>query len=320
VLIAGLVCLVLAAAGLIGARHLAERYDRTVRRAELLDDSARRAGPNVLTGPLNYLVIGSDLRVSHPAAGQRADTIIIAHIPAAHDRAYLISIPRDLLVTLPPYAPTGYPGGKNKINAAFQYGRGGTQLLSAAITRLAGITFDGATIIEFSGFRRVIDLLGGVTVCVDQDVRSIHTGHLFVVGCHRMSGAVALDYARQRYDLPRGDWDRQRHQQQLLKAIMKEAAGTGLLTNPVRLDQLVRAVGGSLTVDTGGVPLSRVVFTLRDLRAQGLTGLRLPAHGDMIDGVSYAIAGPAAAGLFAALRGDDLGAWAAAHTRWVNPL
>jgi LCP family protein required for cell wall assembly len=319
-LVAGLVLAVLVGAGVVALRVLAERYDRAVRRAELLDAAARESGRSPLSGALDYLVIGSDLRVANPSAGQRADTIVIAHVPAAHDRVYLISIPRDLLVTLPPYPATGYAGGQDKINAAFQYGRGGPQLLSAAVSHLTGVRFDGAAIIEFSGFRRVIDLLGGVTVCVDHDVRSIHTGRLFVVGCHRMTGAVALDYVRQRYDLPRGDYDRQRHQQQLVKSIMKEAADRGLLTNPILLDQLIRAVGSSLTVDTNGVPVARLILTLRNLGAEDLVGVRIPAHGAMIEGVSYAVAQPAAEDLFAALRADSLAAWAAANPRWVNRL
>lgn len=317
----GLACVLLAVAGVLGVRVLTERYDRAVNRQELLDARARSgyAGGD-LHGPLNYLVIGSDRRASNPGAGQRADTIVVAHVPASHDRAYLISIPRDLLLALPAYPATGYAGGQDKINAAFQFGGGGTQLLSAALTNLTGVRFDGAAIIDFSGFRRVIDLLGGVNLCVDQEVRSIHTGHLFPVGCQRMTGARALDYARQRYDLPDGDWDRQRHHQQLLKAIMSEATNRGVLTNPFRLDQLIRAVGGSLTVDTNGVPLTQLIFALRDLRADDMAGVRIPAYDTLIDGVSYVIAEPAAVDLFAALRDNNLAGWAAANPRWVNRL
>jgi LCP family protein required for cell wall assembly len=317
----GLACVLLAVAGLLGVRLLTERYDDAVGRDLLLDARARteQSGGD-LRGPLNYLVVGSDLRASDPGAGQRADTILIAHIPASHDRAYLISVPRDLLTALPAYPPTGYPGGRDKINSAFQFASGGTQLLSAALTHLAGIRFDGAAIIDFSGFRRIIDLLGGITMCVDQQVRSTHTGHLFPVGCQRMTGARALDFARQRHDLPDGDWDRQRHHQQLLKATMDEATDRGFLTNPFRLDQLIREVGSSLTVDTNGVPLTQLIFTVRGLRSNGLVGVRIPGHDTLIEGVSYVVAEPAAAGLFTALRLDELDGWTAANPNWVNRL
>ena len=96
----------------------------------------------------------------------------------------------------------------------------GARLLSATLHRLTGIRFDGAALIDFSGFRKVIDLLGGVQMCVDTEVRSIHTDRVFPPGCQQMDGAQALDYVRQRYDLPGGDYDRQRHQQQLLRAML----------------------------------------------------------------------------------------------------
>lgn len=301
---------------------LIERYDRAVARERLLDEAARRAHTAV-SGPLNYLIIGSDLRVSNPEGGQRADTIVVVHIPAGLDRAYLISVPRDLRLRLPADPTTGYGGGTDKINAAFQFGGagyGGVRLLSATLTRLAGIRFDGAAIIDFSGFRRVIDLLGGVTICVDTQTRSIHTGHLFTPGCQTMTGARALDYARQRYDLPNGDWDRQRHHQQILKAITAKVTDAGVLANPLKLDQLIRSVGSSLTVDTNDVPLRDLVFALRDIRADDLVGIQVPSHPEMIDGTSYALLDDPADELFAALTRADLAGWVTANPRWVNKL
>jgi LCP family protein required for cell wall assembly len=306
----GLVLLLAAAASGIGLYTLVERYQRSVAQERLLDEAARRSQSSV-KGPLNYLIIGSDLRISNPAGGQRADTIVIAHIPAGLDRAYLISVPRDLRVEIP-------GRGTDKINAAYQYGR--AQLLSTTLTRLIGVPFDGAAIIDFSGFRHVIDMLGGVTICVDHQTRSIHTGRLFTVGCQSMSGAVALDYARQRYDLPAGDFDRQRHHQQILKAIMVKASDAGMMRNPLKLDELIRAVGSSLTVDTNGVPLQDLIFALRGLRADGLTGVQIPAHPEMLGGISYALLDDPADGLFAAISRADLAGWAAANPHWVNNL
>ena len=99
------------------------------------------------------------------------------HVPPGLRQAYLISVPRDLLVAIPPDG-VGYGGGQDKINAAYEHGgggEGGTRLLSATLTRLTGIRFDGAALVDFAGFRQVIDLLGGIRMCVDTEVRSIHT-------------------------------------------------------------------------------------------------------------------------------------------------
>src|SRR5207245_9056456 len=114
------------------------------------------------TGPWHYLPTGSEAGANTPEDGQRSDTMIIVHVPAGLDRAYLISIPRDLLVDIPPYPPTNFAGSHEKINGAFQYGQGGAggvQLVSATLTQLTGIRFDGAAVIDFDGFRKAVDLL-----------------------------------------------------------------------------------------------------------------------------------------------------------------
>jgi LCP family protein required for cell wall assembly len=312
---------VLAVATVVGLQTLTDRYERSVVREELLDPAARRAR-TVVSGPLNYLLVGSDQRSGAADASHRADTILMVHVPAGLDRGYLISIPRDLLVQIPA-APNGYPGGSDKVNAAYQHGgagEGGARLLSATLTRLTGVRFDGAALIDFSGFRTVIDLLGGVRMCVRTPVRSIHTDTLFPAGCQRMDGARALDFARQRYGLPGGDYDRQRHQQQLLRAMLDQAGRTDLRTNPVRLDQVIRAVGASLTVDTNGVPLEDLILALHGLRADGLLGVRLPSYPETIDEVSYVVLENGGNGLFESLRTTRLPQWAQANPRWVEKL
>lgn len=319
----GLVLLLISGAGGAGLHVLANRYDNSVIKEMLLDPAARGDGGDV-SGPLNYLLVGSDQRATAgPDADQRSDTIMIAHLPAGLDRAYLISVPRDLLVEIPP-APAGrYPGGPDKINSAFQYGgggQGGTRLLSATLTRLTGIRFDGAALVNFAGFQRAIDLLGGIRMCVDTPVRSIHTRQVFTPGCHQMSGPQALDYARQRYDLPNGDFDRQRHQQQLLRAMMDKATTTDMLRNPIRLDQVIRAVGSSFTVDTNGVPLEDLIFGLRRIRSDTLRGIQLPSHGETIDEVSYVLLEEPANTLFDSMRAADLDNWSRLNPQWVIPL
>ncbi|MFC0532982.1 LCP family protein [Phytohabitans kaempferiae] len=302
--------MLVSALGGVGLHLLVERYERSVAQERLLDEQARQRH-TATHGPLNYLLVGSDLREADPGSGQRADTIVVAHIPAGLRQAYLISIPRDLQVRIPGH-------GTDKINAAFQYGR--APLLSATLTQLTGVNFDGAAIIDFAGFRRVVDLLGGVTMCVDTRTRSIHTGHTFDLGCQQMSGPVALDYARQRYDLPAGDFDRQRHHQQLLKAIMVKATDQGLATDPIKLDQLIRAVGASLTVDTNGVPLQDLIFAMRGLRGNDLVGLQIPAHSETVGGTSYALLDEPSAGLFTALSRAEVAGWATANPKWINKL
>jgi LCP family protein required for cell wall assembly len=227
-------------------------------------------------------------------------------------------------VDIPANPETGFPGSTEKINAAFNYGgggEGGFRLLSRTLTMLTGVRFNGAAIIDFTGFQQVINVLGGVDLCVDEQVTSIHTGAVYQPGCHHMRPWQALDYSRQRYGLPGGDFDRQRHQQQLLKAMLRQARDRGVSTNPAKLDKMIRAVGQSLTMDTNGIPLAVLAYTLHGIKADDLTGVRLPSYSGPDDsGTSYVFANDLAPSLYEAIRDDSMGDWLAGHPQWRNSL
>jgi LCP family protein required for cell wall assembly len=345
--------LILAASGTIAAaKVVASRYDTAVKKGSLIAPDARAGGDEPrtrITGPLNYLLIGSDARADSPAAGARSDTIIIVHIPASMDRAYLISIPRDLRVQIPPFPTTGFLGAQEKINGAFEYGKGGeggVQLLSATLSKLVGITFDGAAVIDFGGFEKVVKQLGGVNICIDERTESHHIGHdskgnflapwygpdgayrnfestpeVYEPGCRRLEAWQALDYSRQRKSIPDGDYGRQRHQQQLLKAMFDEARRQGIAGNPRKLDTLIRSVGESLTVDTNGVALADLVFALRDINPGDLVGVKVPSEPRDIGGISYVVAfEDQAQALYDAIRSDNLDTWIVDNQPWVNGL
>lgn len=348
------IVLVLAAGTALGAmQFLTNRFNHSVTQQTLLAPQARVTQPaqeahNALTGPLNFLLLGSDLRADDPEDGQRSDTIIIVHIPATLDRAYMISIPRDLRVAIPPFGATGFGGGHEKINGAFQYGgggAGGVQLLSQTLTNLTGVQFDGAAIINFDGFEAAVKLLGGIDLCVDVATESHFIGYdkdgnflapyygpdlanrnrestplVYEPGCRHFPAYQALDYVRQRKSLPNGDYDRQRHQQQFVKAIFDEAQAQNLTSNPLKLDKFIRAVGSSLTVDTNGVSMDDLLFGLREVRPAGMRGVQVPSAPQMIGGISYVIADPAAEGLYKALKNDTLEDWASQNPTWLNQL
>jgi LCP family protein required for cell wall assembly len=322
----GTVIILLAAGTYATLVGLGQRYDKALPKAPLLDPSARAQAANpgdAITGPLNFLMLGSDARPMDTELGQRSDTIIILHIPASLDRAYLISIPRDLRVHIPADPDTGFHGSHEKINGAFSYGGGGIggfQLVSKTITELMGVKFDGAAIVDFLGFHIVVDQLGGVRMCVDEETKSIHTGVVFEPGCQHMTGWQALDYVRQRETLPNGDYDRQRHQQQFLRAILQEARNQGLVRNPVKLDQFVRSIEGSMVVDTNGVSVVDLAFALRNVTPSTIVGVRLPSHPEYIGGISYVLADEGAPSLYQAIAQDTLDNWVTDHPEWVNPV
>jgi LCP family protein required for cell wall assembly len=348
ILVFGVVLVLLSGTAVVGSRVLASRYDSAVNKQTLLAPEARATGvppaerTSTVRGPLNFLLLGSDLRANNPEDGQRADTIIIAHVTASLDHAYLISIPRDLKVHIPGY-------GNQKINGAFQFGgggAGGVQLLSQTITDFTGIKFDGAAIIDFSGFQTAVQILGGVHMCVDVRTESHHIGHdkngnflapwdgpdgehrnhnstpvVYEPGCQHLAAWQALDYVRQRKGLPNGDYDRQRHQQQFLRALFDRAEAKDLTSNPVLFDKFVRAVGSSLTVDTNGVDTDELMFGLRNMRPGNMLGLQVPSAPEMIGGISYILPMQHdAEALYGALRSDTLDTWAAGNANWTNQI
>ena len=314
--------LALGSGGLIAAEKiLTARYSAALHQDRLIAPGARR-GETSLSGPLNFLLVGSDQRAKNPGMGARSDTIIIVHVPVTLDRAYMISIPRDLRVSIPADPSAGYSGGLDKINAAFQHGgaAGGVRLLSETLTQLTGIRFDGAAVVNFGGFDKVVQALGGVRMCIDEPVKSIHTNRIFHTGCRDYTAAEVLDYLRQRETLPGGDFDRQRHQQQFLKAIFAKTFANGLAQNPFKIDTVIRDVGNAMTVDTNGVPIDQLVYTLRNIRPDSLVGIRVPSTTATIGGVSYVLQTDVASSLFSAIGTDTLDDWIATHRSWVNTL
>ncbi|MEU8295748.1 LCP family protein [Micromonospora sp. NPDC048909] len=300
----GAVLMMSSGVAIVGSKALISQATGDIAQRNLLGEAGKSdaEGGASLDGPIDMLLLGVDARERWAADDVRSDSIIILHIPATHDQAYLISIPRDTEAQIPAFKKSGYGGGTDKINAAFQAGarngggwEGGAQLMAQTIKRMTGVSFDGAAIINFGGFKNVIDTLGSVRLCVKQEVKSHHMSYVngkpmwnadakktgktmtpvvHKKGCQQMEGWAALDYARQRYGLTNSDYDRQQNQQQLIKAMAKKATDKGMLTNPVKLQQLIKAAGKAFILDTGGVPIEDFVFTMRGVTANELTMLK----------------------------------------------
>ncbi|MFI5495533.1 LCP family protein [Actinoplanes sp. NPDC051859] len=301
----GAVLMMGAGASIAGTHWLVSSATGSISQDTLITGGTRKApsaGGGNIDGPVDILLMGVDARKRLAEDALHADTIIALHIPASHDQAYLVSIPRDTKMKVPAFAKSKYPGGTAKATEAFFFGAqngggytGGAQLLTQTLKINTGLTFDGAAIIDFSGFKSVIEELGGVKMCVDQRVKSHHMKLVdgkplylaearqaggtkqdiwYEKGCRQMAGWEALDYARQRYGLKNGDYDRQRHQQQLIKAIAKKAASGGVLTNPFKVKNLIQAAGKAFVLDTGGVRIEDFIFGLKGVAAKDMVLLR----------------------------------------------
>jgi LCP family protein required for cell wall assembly len=336
VLIAVTVLLALAGgAAVVGSQFLVARYAGSVHQEHLLGKAAATPpggggsgpAPDRIAGPMNLLLTGIDERAEDPASGARSDTIIIAHIPANHGRVYLISVPRDSRVDIPAYRKTGYPGGTDKINAAFAFGfyndggrGGGFELLALTLKQLTGVSFNAGAILNFNGLQSVVDAAGGVDMCVDEET-AVPGGPAYHVGCQHFTGSQALEYVRQRKLIPDGDYGRQRHQQQLIAALAKKVSSAGMLSDPLAVDRTLRSMGSAVTFDGNGVSLWDWILELKKLNTDNIKMIRTNGGQfttQVINGLDFEILTDTTRQLFAAIHDDTLDAFVAAHPDWVS--
>jgi LCP family protein required for cell wall assembly len=334
----GALLLVGSGTAIAGYEFVNNRYADNVQQENLLGEAA--APGQELDGPLNILMLG----VEEQGEGVRSDTVIVLHIPSTHDQAYLLSVPRDTLVTVPGYYDM-------KITEAFNIGydtgdgwAGGAQIIASTLNNLTGLQFNGAAIVNFDGFRRIIDELGGIEFCVDTPATSEHLVLIdgepvsvlraqreglygepirYEEGCQTLQGWQALDYVRQRKNLEDGsaDYGRQRHQVQLLRTMAEQIASTDVVTNLGTLDGMVRAAGDALIVDTNDVALADFVYTLRSLRPTSLVTLRTNGgqfNSTQINGISYEVLSEESLQMFQAAAEDTMDQFTINHPDFVN--
>jgi len=347
---------VLASGGSMVLLKVAEHeVDTALPTMQLIDHGTT---PVTIDGTINILMVGIDTRPTNLSLGSRSDSIIIGHIPATHDRIDLVSIPRDTWVDIPPNPATGWAGGSAKINAAFLLGSrngggdtGGMELLQKTITNLTGITFQGAMVVNFSGFWLITNRLGGVWMTVDEKAVSLHHGYLtanptvsaapFVVdpntgtpvrsvpgvtpviyypGYQHLTATQALDYVRIRDGLPNSDYDRERHQQQFIKALAKEAYQEGM-SDPTKITSFISALGKAFEWDGGGRSLSEWIFTLKGIDPSGIVTIKTndgQFNSKVIAGQSTEALTDTSMQLMHAVRDDTVDQFIAEYPSWVT--
>jgi LCP family protein required for cell wall assembly len=207
-----------------------------------------------------YLLVGSDAR--RGLAGQRTDTIMLLHTGSGPN--LLMSIPRDSLVEVPGL-------GVTKINAAFS--RGGAPLLVRTIEKDTGIRVDHYVEIGFRGLVRLVDAVGGITICPDKAIKD-PLAHLDIPkGCQQADGRTALGYARSRHSQALGDIDRARHQREVVSAIGAKVVSPWTVLNPVRYWRVVTGGASSVSTDRGTGPVRAAEFASAMTSVDGKNGL-----------------------------------------------
>jgi LCP family protein required for cell wall assembly len=228
-------------------------------------------------GPLNILLAGVDLRSGLTAQQQQelhvghdvtdnSDTMMLIHVSADRSQVTVISLPRDSWVQIPGH-------GMNKINAAF--GLGGPQLMVKTVEGSTGLTVNDFIQVNFLGFVKVIDALGGVNLCLPYSVNDPSSGLDLTAGVHHVDGLTALEYARDRHSFALSDLARIQDQQRLLASLLSEAISSGTLADPLKLSRFLQAAVAAVKVDQN-LNVTALADQLRGISSRNVTFMTVP--------------------------------------------
>ncbi|MBO0835521.1 MAG: LCP family protein [Actinobacteria bacterium] len=228
-------------------------------------------------GPVNVLVAAVDTRGGltrrqqlrlhvGAGAGTNTDTMMLVHIPADHQSVQAVSLPRDSWVKIPGH-------GMNKINAAF--GLGGPALMVSTVERATGLRINDYVEIDYLGFVHVIDALGGVEVCLPFAVNDQDSGLHLSAGRHHVDGVTALKFARDRHSFAASDLARIADQQQLMSSVLAQVTAADVITNPLRLQQVLSSVTNSVTVDRG-INVAKLASEMRGIKPADVSFTTVP--------------------------------------------
>ncbi|PFG44091.1 LytR family transcriptional attenuator [Isoptericola jiangsuensis] len=255
--------------------------------------------------PLNILLLGSDSREGDNAKsandgteGARSDTTMIMHISADRSRVEMVSIPRDTTVDIPSCPTTS--GAQTpelygtKFNAAFSQGylyggdvESGALCTMKTVETLTDVYIDGFIVVDFSGFRKMIDAIGGVELCIPNDIDAPKADNLVLsAGVQTLNGKTALKYARARMGDGLGDQSdisRIARQQELMAALARTVLGQNLLTDSPQLLKFLGAVTGSLTMSSNFASvtgLAGLAYSARNVRPDTIAFMTAPFQYD----------------------------------------
>ncbi|MER6491821.1 LCP family protein [Streptomyces griseorubiginosus] len=231
--------------------------------------------------PINILVMGSDGRTSKAdcklgggcsrtgvqTGNGNADVQMVVHISADRSNATIMSIPRDTMVNVPACKDSesgeSTPGYYGQINSALQYG---PACQVATIHQLTGIPIDHFVKLDFSGVVKMSDAVGGVSVCVSDNVYDTYSHLKLSKGTHTLKGQAALEFVRSRHGFGDGsDLGRTVSQHIFLSAMIRKFKSAGTLTDPTAVYDLADAATKALTVDDGLGSVKKLISLADDV-------------------------------------------------------
>lgn len=277
---AGAMGLVLVTAG-VGGYLVYEHFNGNLTTVDVGDAGSKDV---VRDGPLNLLVIGTDSRQGlggrYGDAGNvgHADTTILFHVSADRSNATAMSIPRDIVTSIPA-CPTrhkdgttttipGIPAGPTtpKFNESLGVGGRDPGCTMRAVTALTGIAVDHFMMVDFEAVKTLSTAVGGVDVCLARPLVDAKSHLDLSAGPHRIEGEQALEFVRTRHALRnQSDLDRIRLQQRFLGSMIRKIKSSGALTDPRKLFSLADAATRALTVDSAIGSVAKLTSLAKDL-------------------------------------------------------
>ncbi|MET8249182.1 LCP family protein [Streptomyces sp. NPDC005202] len=264
----------------------------------------------------NILLIGSDTRsgdgnarYGRDSGTERSDTTILLHLAADRHRATAVSLPRDLMVDVPScHRPDG--SRTEPMFAMFNYAFevGGSACTIRTVEKLTDIRIDHHVVVDFRGFKEMVDAVDGVEVCLKEPIDDKAAKLRLPAGRVTLDGEQALGYVRVRKSLGNGsDTDRMERQQRFLGALVNKVRSNDVLLNPVKLYPVLDAATSSLTTDPDLASLRglyNLVRGLRDIPTGRVQFLTVPRESYVYNANRDQLVEPDAEKLFARLRAD----------------
>lgn len=223
--------------------------------------------------PLSFLLLGTDTGALDRTETGRSDVLMVVTLNPQAERATITSIPRDT------YTEIIGEGFMDKINHAYAFG--GAEMSKATVNHLLDINLDHYVVVNMGGLEQIIDALGGVEV-VPPTTFEI-SGYTFYEGEPTLvDGAMALAYARERYDSG-GDYARQERQRELIQAIINKASS---LDSVLNFKDILTALGSNMETDMNFLTMMNI-FSKYQPKIKTFESYQLSGFGQMIDGVWY---------------------------------
>jgi len=235
-------------------------------------------------GITNMLILGKG--GANHAGGQLTDSILLLRIRQSDKKVATISIPRDLYVTIPGHGEgkvnEAYANGFNSTKDTAQKNQAGADLAAQVVEKVTGVPIHYTTVVDFIGFQKIVDVLGGVTVDVEKNLYDpnypkdvitqdgqfketyAYTTVDIKAGVQNMDGDTALKYARSREST--SDFDRSRRQQNLMVAIKDKALSLGILANPVKVNELLSTVGDHMKINMSLSEIKGLVELVQNMK------------------------------------------------------